>query len=100
MNDNKQMPEIRVPEDKQMGIYSNLCIVMHSPSEFIFDFARILPGQEQPTLAGRVLLTPDNAKRLAKMLMGNVQEYERNYGKIELPEEQIGTSPSNIKGEA
>ncbi|MBR4969340.1 MAG: DUF3467 domain-containing protein, partial [Alistipes sp.] len=45
MSENKQ-PGIDVELDAQIaeGHYSNLAIISHSTSEFIIDFAAILPG--------------------------------------------------------
>lgn len=94
------LPQIHIPEGKEMGVYSNLCISMHSYSEFILDFARILPGQEYPKLAERIILSPDNAKRLAMMLTNNIQQYEKEHGEIELPEGRSNAVPNNIKGMA
>jgi hypothetical protein len=36
--------QVELPEREAEGIYSNLVLMTHSASEFIFDFARVLPG--------------------------------------------------------
>ena len=32
------------------GTYANLTITAHSPSEFVFDFVRMMPGMEQASV--------------------------------------------------
>lgn len=44
--DNKMSLELR-PE-VAAGTYSNLAIITHSHSEFIIDFAKMLPGMPKP----------------------------------------------------
>ena len=46
------------------GTYSNLVVISHSISEFVLDFARIMPGVDSPRVVSRVIMTPDHAKRL------------------------------------
>ena len=38
-----QLP-VELPDDVAQGTYSNLMFITHSPSEFVLDFARALPG--------------------------------------------------------
>ena len=35
---------IELPEEVGQGQYANLAVVLHSQSEFILDFVRLLPG--------------------------------------------------------
>ena len=46
------------------GTYANLAIIAHSPSEFVFDFVRVMPGLKQANVKSRVVMTPDQAKKL------------------------------------
>ena len=75
---------IEVPEDVADGVYSNLAIISHSTSEFIIDFARLLPGVKKAKVKSRIILTPEHAKRLLLSLQDNVTRYESNVGKIEI----------------
>lgn len=75
---------IEVPEDVADGVYSNLAIIAHSTSEFIIDFARLLPGVKKAKVKSRIILTPEHAKRLLLSLQDNVTRYESNVGKIEI----------------
>lgn len=71
------------------GVYSNLQIIFHSSSEFVLDFATLLPGLSKATVASRVLIAPEHAKRLIRTLQENVVRYEQEFGKINLPEANI-----------
>ena len=64
----KQGLEINLPEQVAEGHYSNLAIISHSTSEFILDFAAILPGLPKAKVKSRIILTPEHAKRLLMSL--------------------------------
>jgi len=66
------------------GTYSNLAIITHSQSEFVVDFARMLPGYPKPDICSRIIMTPDNAKKLLLALRDNLEKYESLYGSIEI----------------
>ena len=74
--------DIELNEEVAEGIYSNLAIITNSPSEFVIDFIKILPGIPKARVKSRILLTPQHAKRLVKALAENVQKYEQMHGKI------------------
>ena len=63
-NENKGQLQIEVKPDVACGSYSNLAIISHSRSEFILDFATILPGTPKALVSNRIVMTPENAKRL------------------------------------
>ena len=75
--------EFELPSDVAEGKYSNLSIIAHSRSEFILDFASMLPGMNKAKVHSRVLLTPENAKRLMLSLQENVARYEQSFGTIQ-----------------
>ncbi len=83
--ENKKHLQIEITPEVADGIYSNLAIIANSPSEFIFDFAKILPGSEKAKVCSRVIMTPIHAKRLLKALAENVNKYESLFGEIEEP---------------
>ena len=92
MNENKQHGiDIELDADVAQGHYSNLAIISHSTSEFIIDFAAILPGLPKAKVKSRIILTPEHAKRLLLSLQENIARYETNVGRIELQQFQ---SPS------
>ena len=73
-NNNKPSNEIQVELSEEMaqGTYANLAIISHSTSEFI----RVVPGAPKAQVKSRVILTPDNAKRLFFALQDNLAKYE------------------------
>jgi hypothetical protein len=81
---NKQGLEIHLTDEVAQGNYSNLAIIAHSSSEFIIDFATVLPGLKKANVKSRVILTPEHAKRLLLSLQENITRYESNIGKIEI----------------
>lgn len=78
---------IELPEAISDGVYSNLAVVMHSQSEFVLDFVRLLPGKQSAKVQSRILMTPDNLKRLVRVLHQNIQAYEQEIAPIILPED-------------
>ena len=83
-NENQQRMEIELDAETAQGKYSNLAIISHSPSEFVLDFAAVLPGVQKAKVKSRIILTPEHAKALMLSLQENVARYERNVGPIEL----------------
>lgn len=84
----KQGIDIDLREDIAEGNYSNLAIISHSTSEFILDFATILPGLNKAKVKSRIILTPEHAKRLLYSLQENITRYESNIAQIEIPQPQ------------
>ena len=88
MNEKEQKQQglqIELTPDKAQGEYANFAIITHSSSEFIVDFARMLPGIQKAQVRSRVILAPEHAKRLLAALQENVMRYEQEFGKIEIP---------------
>ena len=48
-----QQIQLELREAEAEGIYSNLVMIGHSPSEIIFDFARFLPGTPKARVFAR-----------------------------------------------
>lgn len=80
----KKLPPLEIPPDLE-PLYTNLVRISHSPSEMIFDFARILPGSTQAEVKTRVLMSPLSAKLLHHALGENISKYESNFGVINVP---------------
>lgn len=64
------------------GSYSNLAIISHSHSEFVIDFATLLPGIPKPDITNRIIMAPEHAKRLMLAIQENVAKYEKVFGAI------------------
>ena len=73
---------VELSEEMAEGIYSNLAIVNHSPTEFVLDFIQVMPGVPKAKVKSRVLLTPQHTKRVLKALQENVARYETLHGVI------------------
>jgi hypothetical protein len=85
-NDNKQQGlQIELTPEIAQGEYANFAIITHSSSDFILDFARVLPGVPKTQVKSRVILAPEHAKRLLGALQENIYKYEQQFGKIEIP---------------
>jgi hypothetical protein len=92
--------EIQLDEQVAQGNYCNLAIIAHSNSEFILDFATMLPGLPKARVKSRVILKPEHAKRLLMSLQENITRYESNMGKINIPTKQPILDPFGGKGNA
>ena len=82
-NRQKQL-QLELKPEIARGTYSNLAIITHSHSEFIIDFATMLPGQPKPEVSNRIIMTPEHTKRLLNALMDNITKYESQFGFIDL----------------
>jgi len=106
MNENEQKQQglqIEIQPDKAQGEYANFAIITHSSSEFIVDFARMLPGLPKAQVRSRIILAPEHAKRLLGALQENIMRYERTFGQIKMPQpkESRTIAPFNVgQGEA
>lgn len=106
MNDNnnqqQQGLQIELSQEIAQGKYANFAIITHSSSDFVLDFARVLPGLPKAQVKSRIILAPEHAKRLLAALQENVMRYEREYGPIKIPNQEARTiAPFNVnKGEA
>ena len=73
---------IQLNEVIAAGVYVNLALVNHSPSEFVLDFIQFMPGVQQANVRSRVILAPLHAKRVLAALQQNITNYEQQFGEI------------------
>lgn len=73
---------VELGEREAEGIYSNFVVIGHSLSEFVLDFARVLPGTPKSKIFARIVMTPPNVRGLLAALEENVKKYEGQFGKI------------------
>ena len=101
-NNKNQGMQLELPQDIAQGEYANFAIITHSSSDFVIDFARVLPGLPKAVVQSRVIMAPEHAKRLLGALQENIMRYEREYGPIKIPQQEPRTvAPFNMgKGEA
>ena len=69
--------------NKQQGVFANLALIAHTPTEFVLDFAQLMPGVPQANVVARVVVTPDQAKKILGALQNNIGQYEQKFGTIE-----------------
>ncbi|MCQ2291929.1 MAG: DUF3467 domain-containing protein [Bacteroidales bacterium] len=94
----EQKIDINLNEEVAQGIYSNLAIISHSNTEFVLDFVSILPGMQKGNVRSRIIMTPQNAKRLLQALADNVTKFEQQSGVIEDNQQRGGEIPPIING--
>jgi hypothetical protein len=80
----KQGIDLELSETVAEGHYANLAIISHSPTEFVIDFAAIMPGVPKAKIKSRIILAPEHAKRLLLSLQDNITRYESSVGRIEV----------------
>ena len=102
-NDKKQQGlQIELPQEVAQGEYANFAIITHGSSDFVVDFARVLPGVPKARVCSRVVLAPEHAKRLLGALQENIMRYDNEFGPIRIPNQEPRTvAPFDLtKGEA
>jgi hypothetical protein len=87
---------IELSEDMAEGVYSNLVLIAHSNSEFVFDFIRMMPGVPKAKVKSRIVMTPEHASRFLAALKENIERYEQSFGDIR--EGKPSNMPFNFGG--
>ena len=98
-NQNQQM-SIGIDPQTAKGIYSNMVMLTHSTTEFVLDFASILPGGMGPQVQSRIIMAPEHAKRLLAALSENISRYENAFGPIDITNGDPKTATPFGKGPA
>ena len=80
---NNQQIQINVDKEIAQGIYSNIALIAHGPTEFVLDFASMLPAMPKANVGARVIMAPEHLA-----LQDNVMKYEQHFGKIDLNQGQ------------
>ena len=58
-------------------------------TEFVVDFIKLMPASPKAKVKSRIILTPQNAKRLFKALAENISKYESTHGPIKDVNEKL-----------
>src|SRR5205085_12228866 len=77
-----QTIQINLDETTAQGQYVNFANIIHSPSEFVIDLGRVVPGRPDVKIYSRVITTPLHAKQLLEALAHNIGLYESKFGEI------------------
>jgi len=84
MEQQQKQIQIELTPEQSEGIYANGVGINHTPSEFILDFIRFLPGAPKAKVFARIIMTPQNAGILKNALEDNIKRYEDRFGKIKI----------------
>jgi hypothetical protein len=76
--------KLEVPAGME-ALYSNQVLIAHTPSELVFNFAQMIPGNTTAKVKAQVMMSPIGAKLLYRALGDNLAKYEANFGEIKLP---------------
>lgn len=86
MNPNTPPPPLNFVSPPELKTeYANLMRISHSPAEVVLEFARILPGEENPVVVAKVVMSPLGVKLLQRVLGENLSRYESTFGEIKMP---------------
>ena len=77
-----QQLRVTIDEKTAEGEYVNFANIIHSPSEFVIDLGRVVPGKSDVKVYSRVIMTPLHAKQLLEALAQNIAIFEQKYGEI------------------
>ncbi|MCB5260506.1 MAG: DUF3467 domain-containing protein [Candidatus Cloacimonetes bacterium] len=85
-NPNPPQKQLNIKLDEKVGegTYANFFMITNSPSEFIMDCGRILPGIPDARIYSRVVMTPMHTKQLLQLLEKNINNYEKQFGEIKV----------------
>jgi hypothetical protein len=78
----QQTIRIALDDNVAQGEYINFANIIHSPSEFVIDLGRVVPGRPDVKIYSRVITTPLHAKQLLEALAHNIGLYESKFGEI------------------
>lgn len=92
MEEKKQQIEIEIGAEQSEGVYANGVGMRFTPSEFIIDFLRFLPGAKKAKVFSRIIITPQTAVILRDAIIQNIKKYEENFDKIKI----FGKTPKEI----
>lgn len=82
--ENKNQLQIQLRPEIADGKYSNLAMIGHTPNDFLMDFIFAAPGMPQAPVVSRVIMSPENAKKLMLALNDNIAKYEKQFGEINI----------------
>jgi Protein of unknown function (DUF3467) len=88
---------ITLDDTTAQGEYVNFANIIHSPSEFVIDLGRIVPGRTDVKVYSRVIMTPLHAKQFLDALAQNISLFEQKFGEIRVQDATQYTvnEPSN-----
>lgn len=88
--------DLQLEDTVAQGEYANLAIISHSSSEFVLDFAALMPGVPKAKIKSRIILAPEHAKRLLLSLQENITRYESAMGRIDIPAPPVADDSGQV----
>ncbi len=82
MEENQTPLQVEIDEAVARGLYTNLALITHSETEFLFDFLFLQPQTAKTKVLTRLITSPVHAKRLLWALKDNLDKYEAQHGAI------------------
>ncbi len=85
--------QIEVDDATAQGVYTNLALIAHTETEFVFDFLFVQPQAPKARVRARVLTSPAHAKRFLLALQDNIRKFEQRFGPMKVlpePDQRIG----------
>lgn len=79
-----QQISVELGDKEAEGIYANLAMIVHSPTEIVIDFARVMPRMPKTKVLARIIMTPMHTKLLYKALEDNIKKFEKQFGEIKI----------------
>ena len=89
---NQNQLQIQLRPEMADGKYTNLAMIGHTPSEFLIDFIFAAPGMTLSQVVSRIIMSPENAKKLLFALTDNIKKYEAQFGEIAPRAGKIGSN--------
>lgn len=80
----QQQIKIELGDAEAEGIYCNMCMIMHSPTEIVLDYARVMPRSPKTRVLARIIMTPMHAKLMLQTLEDNLKKFEKQFGEIKV----------------
>jgi len=68
--------QVELDDATAQGIYTNLALVAHTETEFLFDFLFVQPQQPKAKVRARIISSPMHTKRFFLALRENLTRYE------------------------
>jgi hypothetical protein len=76
--------QVDIDDQTAQGVYCNLAMVNHAPTEFTLDFMYVQPQQPKARVRARVITSPQHMKRLLLAMQDNLAKYEKAFGTVEI----------------
>lgn len=74
--------QVELDDATAQGIYTNLALIAHTETEFLFDFLFVQPQQPKAKVRARIISSPTHTKRFFLALRENLTRYEVRFGEI------------------